>query len=465
MKLWQEPYRPAFHITPASGWLNDPNGMIYRDGVWHVFYQFNPNKFPGETKYWDHVRSTDLVHWEKQPVALEPDRYGSQWSGSAIADEDNVSGLFPEGKGGIILFYTVTDENDNLRQRQCLAYSSDGVNFTKYNGGAPIITSDDDPAHHRDFRDPKVFWHEESGRYMMVVAGGPLRFFTSTDLVHWSVESYTTEIFTECPDFYKMEAPDGSEKWILSGGGVWYMIGDFKEVDGKWTFIPESGRKPYQYGQDKYAAQTFSGTDRRIQIQWMMDPGYSQPLGHITDPWNGALTLPVELTLEEEGGELFIASNPIPELCDLRMAKLYEGDVEDGLPEALSSDCFCLTMDVNTADCDGFTLALRKGISADGKEEQTLITFDSEAKTLTLDRAHSGKTPVDWWNRPMVLPLGEGFRHTIEIYGDRSSIDLFADGRLLTAQILPEPTSCGMSLEVNGRLIGNLSLWQMGDMH
>ncbi len=458
-RYYAENYRPQYHITPASGWLNDPNGLVYYQGVYHAFYQYDPNtKFPGMDKWWAHVTSTDLVHWEWQGVALAPDNYGSMWSGSALADPRNDSGLFgPEG--GLLAFYTVAT---NTSQQQCLAYSSDsGATWQKYQDGAPIITSADDPAHSGDFRDPKVFYLEEAGQYLMVVAGGPVRLYASEDLIHWTFQSYGTyangaTVYTECPDLFSL-AVDGNPKdltWVLSTAGTGYLTGSLTQQDGIWKFTGDSNQlKPFNYGPDVYAGQTFSGTgDRRIMLEWMVNIGYSYNTGNITDPYAGALTLPYELAAQREGEEIVLRSSPVQELSVLRTGAVYEAqdltltpDSANPLADLQLDTCEIVTIiDPGTAE----EIALKLHV---GMEQETVLRYNTVTEHLTLDRGRSGlgesvsNTFLSSYSAHVAGELLE-----LHLFLDRSSLEVFAqDGRYpITCLTYSDPAAVGLELSV-----------------
>ncbi len=469
-ELYRERYRPQYHITPEKSWLNDPNGLLYDRGRYHVFYQYDPNtKFPGIDKWWAHVSSEDLVNWRREPVALSPDEFGSMWSGSAVVDEKNTSGLFsdtPE-KRGLVAFYTVTA----ARQQQAMAYSKDGgITWIKYDGGRPVIPYTDDPFDSGDFRDPKVFWHEESGRWMMIVAGGPVRFYTSPDLIHWELESTNGDIHTECPDFFPMniDGDPGRKKWVLSGGGVWYMLGEFAQVEGRWRFIPDSGeRLPFGFAPDIYAGQSFFGTgDHRLMLWWMTDVGYAWDLGKITDPWSGALSLPYELTLRSGEEGLRIFSQPAAELVALRgkKAEISPCRILPGAPnplEGLQEDCCEIEIELALDPGAGFTLDFRVG-----EGEKTSFSYDPDRRALVLDRSLSGRAPNERFLSayPVSFTPEEG-RVSFRLFLDWSSVEIFAEGGAypFTALLFPDRKSCGMSLSAvgGGVTLRRFTLWRL----
>ena len=460
--LYNEQYRPQYHVTPKENWLNDPNGMVYYKGEYHLFFQLDPTtKFPGVAKWWGHVASKDMAHWEDRPIALAPDKYGSMWSGSAVVDFNNSSGLFDdsEDKTGLVAFYTVTTD-DCSSQQQALAYSKDNGNtWIKYNDGAPIITYKDDPCEEpNQFRDPKVFWHAEGNKWIMVVAGGPVRFYSSTDLLTWTIESTNRDINTECPDFFclPVDNDNNNKKWVLSGCGVWYMLGDFKEIDGKFSFVPDTGERiRFNYAPDVYAAQTFSDVPdgRRIKVDWMVDVGYVMETGEITDPWNGALTLPYELGLKTVDDKIVLTQKPVKELYALRFDTKSFSDVKvnessDNLlaGEKLDNYEITATIDVGTAEEFGFNLFV-------GQEEYTKISYTAATNTLTIDRTKSGKSPKPEFlsaYSAKILPTSNKIE--LHMFVDRSSIELFAqDGAYpFTALVYPDLASTGLEFYAKG---------------
>jgi fructan beta-fructosidase len=295
--LYKEKNRPQIHFTSRRGWNNDPNGLVYFEGEYHLFYQHNPFEAEWENMSWGHAVSKDLIHWEELPDALFPDKLGAIFSGSAVIDIKNTSGFGKDGIPPMIAVYT-TDSPDN--ERQCIAYSIDkGRTFTKYEGN-PVIDSKA-KWNTKDLRDPDVFWYEPDQTWVMTLYerdGNSI--YTSPNLKEWKYQSHTTGFF-ECPQFFEL-AVDGNKnkkKWVMYGASGIYMIGSF---NGK-TFTPESGK--YYYGNGAlYAAQTFNNIPaadgRRIQIGW----------GRITHPgmpFKSMMLLPTELTLKttKEGIRMF----------------------------------------------------------------------------------------------------------------------------------------------------------------
>ena len=298
--------RPAAHFTTTLGWINDPNGLIYVNGRYHLFYQHNPTSVNWGNMTWGHAVSEDLVHWTELGDALFPDETGTMFSGSAVCDERNVSGL---GEGAILLYYTAAGGNSvqskDVPFTQCLAYSTDnGETFTKYEKN-PIIS-------HiiGGNRDPKVQWSDELGRYTLslYLDGAEYCIFASDNLLDWEkIADVHTPLDNECPDFYPLcieNAVDGGVKWVFSGAHDSYIIGEIK--DG--TFVPEQDNLPYHIGPGcSYAAQSYSGTgDRRIKIPW----GQNRAPGAV---FNSQMGIPTEMFLKNVDGTIRLGSLPVKE--------------------------------------------------------------------------------------------------------------------------------------------------------
>ena len=306
--LYKEVNRPQIHFTTRRGWTNDPNGMVYFEGEYHLFYQHNPFEREWENMSWGHAVSKDLMHWEELSDVMFPDKLGAIFSGTAVIDYNNTSGFGKDGIPPMVAIYTVHSPDN---ERQCIAYSHDkGRTFTKYEGN-PVIDSKA-RWNSKDLRDPKVFWYQPTRNWVMVLFerdGNSI--YTSSNLKDWKYESHTTG-FWECPQFFEL-AVDGNKKnlkWVMYGASGTYMTGMF---DGK-VFTPEKGK--YYFGNgDLYAAQTFDNIPesdgRRIQIGW----GRIQQQGM---PFNGMMLMPTELTLKttKEGIRMF--NTPVKEVDKLQ---------------------------------------------------------------------------------------------------------------------------------------------------
>ena len=309
--LYKETNRPQIHYTQRRGWNNDPNGLIYYEGEYHLFYQHNPYERDWGNMHWGHAVSKDLIHWEELPIDLFPDEHGTMFSGSAVIDYKNTAGF---NKGNIPAMVAVYTADSPEKQVQCIAYSLDkGRTWTKYDGN-PVVDSKAKWNSH-DTRDPKVFWYEPTGKWVMVLnERDGHSIYNSDDLKHWTFESHITG-FWECPELFELpvDGVTGNKKWVMYGASGTYMIGSF---DGR-TFVPESGKHYYSTG-TIYAAQTFtnipSGDGRRIQIGWGR-------ISHPGMPFNGTMLLPTVLSLRTTKDGIRLFSEPIKELEALQIAK------------------------------------------------------------------------------------------------------------------------------------------------
>ena len=319
--LIPETYRPSYHHAPERGWMNDPNGLFFKDGVWHLYYQYNPYGSMWGNMHWAHSTSTDLVHWQQQPVALAPDAWGTMFSGSCVVDHNNTAGF---GKDAIISMYTSSRPTPfgGDVQAQCIAYSNDGgKTFTKYVGN-PVITDEK-----KDFRDPHVFWNEEAGFWNMILAAGQeMQIYSSVNLKDWKYESSFGHEYGnhggvwECPDLMKMNVKGtNKDKWMLicninpggpfGGSATQYFIGQF---DGH-KFICEdepSETKWMDYGKDHYATVTFDNAPdgRRCAIAWMSNWQYANQVP--TKQFRSANSIVRDLGLFEYKGETYCSVLP-----------------------------------------------------------------------------------------------------------------------------------------------------------
>jgi fructan beta-fructosidase len=305
--LYAEPLRPQVHFSSRQGWLNDPNGLVKVGDTYHLFYQHNPADAVWQNMHWGHAVSADLLHWEEQDIALFPDEHGTMFSGSAIEDMDNVSGLGDGTAPPVLLFYTAAGSTPD-RYTQCLAFSKDrGKTFQKY-AKNPII-----PNLAGNNRDPKVIWCEEINAFVMALYldGGTRDFalFGSDNLLDWNqFQTITLPNDAECPDFYPLTDEEGNRRWILSGASDTYFVGQF----ANGLFVPEGNAKALSFGNNRaYASQTFSGIDnRRIRISWNRTdiPG---------TPFNCQMTFPVEMKLRRKEEGFVLTASPIAELQNL----------------------------------------------------------------------------------------------------------------------------------------------------
>lgn len=476
---YSEEFRPQFHYSPKENWLNDPNGMVYYEGEYHLFYQYYPYGKEWGPMHWGHAVSTDLVHWTELPIALYPDSIGDIFSGSAVVDENNTTGFFtntPEKKGLVAIY---TTDNSGVQQ-QNIAYSTDkGRTWKKYTGN-PVIKTSDDPLNNSAFRDPKVFWDEDANKWMMVVAGGPLRFFSSSDLKSWKAEAMQPEIETECPDFFKMKIEGTNEyKWVLSGGGRFYMVGDFKQVNGKWKFEPETDKISMNFGRDSYAGQSYNSTPdgRRIMINWMNTwDNYCKAVSAITDPFNGNFNLQVELKLKKDSqGQIKLVQEPIKEYDSLRLAPTVinnatvgsTGNILQGITGKQTEIDAEFTPGEGATDV-GFKLRV-------GNNQETIVNYNIATKKVSIDRSKSGKIPTENGNRYYESDLFKAAetgdmsmtadgKIKLKIYLDWASIEVFGnDGEVSGASLIfPDAASTGMETYSKGAdSKANITLYPM----
>lgn len=472
-KYMTEPYRDQYHFSPLEGWMNDPNGLIWLDGKWHMFYQYIPlsTAESGSEKHWGHAVSEDLVHWEELPTALAPDEIGAIWSGSTVADPENRSGLF-DGAGNNNLVAFFTHRADSNVQVQSMAYSSDGgVTWTKYENN-PILTRSDDPLRNNEFRDPNVFWCEKFGKFIMSVAGGPLRIYSSDDLKNWKFESgYDNEhpsyrpagvdaIYSECPDLFPLTVEGEDEvKWIYTGAGEWYMIGELEEVNGRISFIPDSPtRYPLKFGYDAYAGITFKNAPggRVVMTSWMMNWGYANAMP--TDPWNGTFTLCYDLTLRRTNRGLRIFADAADEYDSLRGEALVDlkgiGITEDGANplEDCRGDCFELVAHIRP---EAGVTEVGFDLFAVGGYKLT-VKYDPKSSRLTIDRSNvSSVKPGSYRDLEIsdcVISKNRDGSVDIRIFADRGSVEVIANGGEIYGAMLvfPDPAGTGMRVYSKG---------------
>ena len=468
-------YRPSYHFTPLYGWMNDPNGMVYKDGEYHLYFQYNPYGSKWGNMHWGHAVSRDLIHWEHLDPAIARDPVGHIFSGSSVVDKKNTAGF---GKDAIIAIYTNNSVNHD--EVQCIAYSNDnGRTFTKYEGN-PVLTPFDGL---KDFRDPKVFWYEKDKCWFMIVsADKETRFYKSKNLKKWDyVSAFGKGLGQqpcqyECPDFFQLpvNGDEKNKKWVMTmniNPGCWfggsateYFVGDF---DGKNFTCPDANEvKWLDWGKDHYATVTFSNTGSRVlAITWMSNWQYANLTPFKQN--RGANGLPRELKLYEKNGKYYISEDVAPEALALRKStkelgsQTVEGEKAFAGATSGMEGAFEIEADV-TADANGIA-----GIELyNNKRERTLIYIDMKEGKVVMDRTESGLTdfgkqsvPHDielaWdkqraaegkqpariensinykndfalatWAPLSLCQEGKKTCH-LDIFADKSSIELFVDG-------------------------------------
>ena len=440
-----EQYRPQIHFTPNKNWMNDPNGMVYANGVYHLFYQYNPQGNSWGNMSWGHATSSDLMHWEEQPVALTRDELGDIFSGSAVIDKDNTAGF---GNNAMIALYT----SASGAQQQSMAYSTDGgKSFTRYTGN-PVIKNNDD-----NLRDPKVFWHEESKKWIMALAKGwkmGTEFYGSTDLKNWThLSTFFVELAGrpslqwECPDLISFDY-QGKKKYVLLvsvnpggpilGSGTMYFVGDF---DGT-TFTADPLDYPlwFDYGMDNYAGVTWSNTpNRHILIGWMNNWQYAGDVP--CSPWRSAMTLPRELKLIEYNGKPLLANVVVNEID--KIATNWQ-DVP-GTFNAKDAYQLRLTIDLDKSS----TITL----SNDNKESFTMDIIASERMLVAHRTSATGQTTFNAiFSIPsMRAPLNTvGNSVVLDIFVDQSSVEIFTQNGSMSMTNLVFPKNIYNHLNVSG---------------
>lgn len=426
-------YRPAFHYAPPFGWINDPNGLTYENGVWHLFAQYYPDAPVCGPMHWCHATSSDLLNWQHHGVALAPDaKLGTIFSGSAVIDKGNTSGL-GHGVDPMILMYTSHGEHE----QQSIAYSDDRMHFTPYEGN-PVIAN----TTQKDFRDPKVIRNDKLNGWTVVIAAGDhVEFHASQDLIHWhktgefGVEENKMGGVFECPDLFPLTAPDGSAVWVLiasmaleepfGGHRTQYFLGDF---DGE-TFhetIPAAHARLLDSGYDNYAAVTFSGAHKRMLLGWGMAWAYARMTP--TNEFCGVMTYARELSLVNTDAGMQLSSSPVTPEFDLKEIPAQEPP--SPLPRHyvnrsvadLPVDLFHVRVEADEA----FTLALS---NEDG--EVLNVSVSTEQK-LVVDRSRAGKrdfSPIFDSGLFAVTTAQRTCRGrmTVDLYFDRMIAEVFMD--------------------------------------
>ncbi len=443
-KPYDEIYRPQFHFTPKKNWHNDPNGLVFYENEYHMFYQYNPKGTEWGFMHWGHTISTDLLHWDHYPIALYPDENSEDkekctaFSGSAIVDENNLLGKQIGDTRTLVAFYT----SQHCGQR--IAYSTDkGRNWEKYEGN-PILPLDEKD----DARDPKVFWHKQSQKWVMALYRKlsdndntkGVSIYTSDNLVDWKWESHVPG-FYECPDLVEFKVtnrPDES-KWALFDGDGSYLLGSF---DGK-TFTPESGKLKSDWGKNYYATQTWSNIPaedgRIIQIAWMRGGEFPEM------PFNGQMSFPCELNVTKFPSGYKLVRTPISEINQLH-GKSYSLENKNVIPglddnklKKVSGDCLHIIAELDIKTSDNFGFMLRHSSKKPGTE----ILYNVKRGTLSI----LGCTvPLPATNNKIKL----------EILLDRSSIEIFAnDGQAVISNCFtPGEKAMDVVLFTNGGELG-----------
>ncbi len=461
-----DPWRPLYHFTPPRNFMNDPNGLVHLGGEYHLFYQHNPE---GETwghMSWGHAVSPDMLRWRDLPLALREEDGVMIFSGSAVHDRRNTSGLC--GADAATCLVAIYTGHGHDRQTQNLAVSVDSGRTWRKHAGNPVI---DIGA--KDFRDPKVFWHAPRGRWVMVVALSDrkmVRFYASPDLRRWEALSDfgpagAVDGVWECPDLFELPVAGqpGRTRWVLDvdvGGGApaggtggQYFVGEFDGTRFRSDFPPDAKPRWVDHGRDFYATTSFSdlppGDGRRIWMGWLDNWDYANV--EPTSPWRGMQSIPRELRLVAAGGEIVLAQQPIREVETLRgTPAVVEARAFDGRrPLPVSGDALEIQAELRPGTATVFGLAVRVGAG-----EETLVGYDARAARLFVDRSRSGRSDFHsaFAGRHSGPLVAEGGLVRLRLLVDRSSVEVFGgDGRtVISDRICPRPDSRGVALFAEG---------------
>jgi fructan beta-fructosidase len=451
---YNEPHRPGFHFSPKAHWMNDPNGLVFFDNTYHLFFQYYPDSSVWGPMHWGHAVSTDLIHWQEKPIALFPDSLGYIFSGCIVVDSFNTSGL---GKNNRIpLIAVFTQHNEKMRkqgrndyQYQSIAYSLDhGDTWTKYDGN-PVL---ENPGI-ADFRDPNIIWYAPGNKWIMSLATKDrVTFYSSPDLKAWNKETeFGNNIGAhggvwECPDLFSMD-DNGKKVWVLSvsinpggpngGSATQYFTGDF---DGNKFVTTQKEIKWIDWGTDNYAGVSFHNTgDRRISLGWMSNWDYAQVVP--TTIWRSAMTIPREVALAKKDSDYFLRLQPVKEIALIQDKKeLVEKENVSGEIDLTSKiekwdSRFMFTIQLDKATDIKIRLSNSKG-------EELIIGFNDSTHTYYIDRTKSGNISFDAdFPKIMTAPrIGTDPGMELTLIIDRASAELFADKGLtnMTAIFFPE---------------------------
>lgn len=472
----KESFRPVYHHTPAYGWMNDPNGMFYKDGVYHLYFQYNPYGSVWGNMHWGHSTSTDLMHWKFEGCAIVPDAWGAIFSGSCVVDHENTAGF---GKEAVVAFYTSAKSTPwGDIQMQSMAYSLDnGKTFTKYEGN-PILTSSE-----KDFRDPKVFWYAPGKHWVMILAVGQhMEIYSSVNLKEWKKESEFGAMqgahggVWECPDLVEIPVEGTREKkWVLicnlnpggpfGGSAAQYFVGSF---DGK-KFVNESPTqtKWMDWGKDNYATVTWNNAPdgRCIALGWMSNWQYANNVP--TRQYRSANTLARDLTLYREGQELYLKSTPSVEVKKARGKKVsipsFKVSEKHEIVNLFEEKQGAYEVEIVIQNAGASKIAF---CLLNDKGEKVSMYYDLNRKQFVMDRSESGT--VDFskdFPAVTVAPVNVDKELTLRLFVDRSSIEAFGeDGKfVMTNLVFPSQPYVKMCFEAdkNGYAVKALNVYKL----
>lgn len=477
---YQEPYRPQFHFTPQEKWMNDPNGLVYHKGVYHLFYQYYPEDIVWGPMHWGHATSEDLIHWEQKPIALYPDEHGLIFSGSAVIDHQNSSGFGSAAHPPMVAIFTYhhmeAEKAGRLDyQTQGIAYSiDDGKTWNKYEHN-PVIENPDI----KDFRDPKVFWHEATSRWILaLVAGDHARFYASSNLKDWELLSEFGQDLGahggvwECPDLFPLKVVGSEEeKWVLlisinpgapnGGSGTQYFIGDF---DGNTFSTSQTSNLWIDYGMDNYAGVTYNNTpkEERIFIGWMSNWNYARDTP--TQVWRSAMTLPRNISLHKDASGYFLKNYPVATFDSIKKVENIANTISISEPYQLTLDNL-MQKDIS------FQADLSKDllITVGNEDEQISLHINPAEKLLEFDRTQSGLVSFEksFGEQVQLQPYEPLSVITeIRVIMDQSSVEIFIDGGkyVFTNQIFPTKPYNQLKLEGDEQELTHVKLFKINSI-
>ena len=454
LKNNDEQYRPLIHFSPAKNWINDPNGMVYNNGIYHLFFQYHPYSSVWGPMHWGHATSKDMIAWKREPIAIYPDSLGTIFSGSAVVDKNNTSGFGKKGQTPLVAIFTQHDTigekaGSNNFQNQSIAYSlNDGKTWIKYSAN-PVIKN----SGFRDFRDPKVMWFEPQKKWVMSLSAKEnIFFYSSPDLKNWTKESEFGANRGahgggwECPDLVKLD-DNGIPRWVLivnlnpggpnKGSGTQYFVGNF---DGKTFSSDQKETRWLDYGPDNYAGVTWSNTGKRtLFLGWMSNWLYANQVP--TETWRNAMTLPRELKLKHIGKDIFVTSSPVKELLKRQFPSVVMENIKVIKSFDISSKAkqvkFPYRLNLSADKIKDFSLKLSNDIG-----EEMIIGFDKKQQQYFMDRTKSGKINFEknFAARHFAPRLTNKTSLNISLVIDASSVEMFADDGLTVMTEIFFPT-------------------------
>ena len=464
-----EKYRPQIHFTPEKNWVNDPNGMVYYKGKYHLFFQHSPNSTVWSDISWGHAESKDLVHWERKPIAIYPDSLGLIFSGSAVVDKNNSSGLGKNSIIPLVAMYTIHDMKKEKAgvidvENQSIAYSLDeGETWIKYNAN-PVLKN---PGV-RDFRDPKVFWHEQSKNWVASIAAqDQISFYASSDLKNWKkLSDFGKTIGShdgvwECPDLFPIQY-EGKTVWVLivninpggpnGGSASQYFVGNF---DGKEFKCDYKQTKWIDYGPDEYAGVTWSNTGKRkIFIGWMSNWQYANIVP--TEKFRNAFTIPRELGLKKINEEYYVTNTPVQELKKIEKQSIVINNLTINGSTDLTSKIGNMEVpskfNLVLSNKNDFSIELVNTLN-----EKVVVGYSKDKNQFFLDRRNAGKTDFhkNFASIHYAPRLSSSDEISLSIYLDLASIEVFADKGLsvLTSVLFPNEKFSKINIITSEKLV------------